>query len=748
MAEIFRFAAFLSYSSGDATFAKRLHRALEGFHIPKALGHFDLAGKPNRVYPVCRDREELAAGNLGEELQAALRASGALIVVCSPHAVASPWVDKEIRYFRSLGRAHRIFAIIADGEPNAALSAAADRECLPAALREGREEVLAGDARESKDGFRNAWLKVVAGLLSVNAGALQDRDRQQRRRFAVMVGAASAASVALIAASVVVSERSNARESFAARAKLLAERGSRAAALPFALAGLSGDRPAAQAVVDALGARLPLVAVLDAPRPTHEMQLSRDGKTFATRSGNDELALWDTTTGARRGPLHDAESFWFIGNGESVVLFADSHIEIIDTHSGSSIARMEPVSIARNGESAFTQGNVVAAQTGGDTIGVWNALSGQPVATLTSPDVALPLHLSPTGQRLLSCNDAQRCILWDVANQRKIAELDSVYGEAAFAPADDRLAARTGYGDATMWDANSGGVIRRWSQRANVSAVMFSADGTRLAIATDGGRGQLLDAHSGNTIADLGRVDNRTNAVQFSADGSRLMVIGPNATGSLWDARAGGQIASFSDNDSVNVMQSSRDGSRLVIQSFDQKASIWDGLSGRKIADLGSIDPIESVTFSTPPRLLLVRTQGAASLWTHDGRRFVDFGIQEIQELALRSVSEIDIQMSEDGQRIAALDAEGLVRILNSSQPPITGEGETLRQRICAANGRVTPAFRREDREADDTVARHMKGRPWNMCDWRGLSSAAGWFQTLRYWAVRSGLAKDYAEND
>jgi hypothetical protein len=52
MAELFRYAAFISYSSKDAPFAQRLHRALEAYAIPKSLGAFDLigGGKKNRIY--------------------------------------------------------------------------------------------------------------------------------------------------------------------------------------------------------------------------------------------------------------------------------------------------------------------------------------------------------------------------------------------------------------------------------------------------------------------------------------------------------------------------------------------------------------------------------------------------------------------------------------------------------------------------------------------------------------------------
>src|SRR5712691_10234337 len=138
VAELFRYAAFISYSSKDAPFARRLHRALESYGIPSTIGEFDLlggGGKKNRVYPVFRDREELPSGELGEALKAGLRASGALIVVSSPNSAASEWVEKEIAFYLTLGRRDRIFAIIADDAPIALDGRDATADCFPPIIR-------------------------------------------------------------------------------------------------------------------------------------------------------------------------------------------------------------------------------------------------------------------------------------------------------------------------------------------------------------------------------------------------------------------------------------------------------------------------------------------------------------------------------------------------------------------------------------------------------------------------------------
>jgi hypothetical protein len=207
MTEIYRYAAFVSYSSRDARFANRLHGALERYGIPASLGKFDLigGGKTNRIYPVFRDREELAAGHLGPQIEANLKASAALIVVCSPNSAASPWVQKEIEFFLALGRRDKIFAIIADTAPLLDEHGADFTPlCFPPAFRGDALngdplEPLAADARRGQDGFRKSWLKIVAGLIGVSPGQIIDRDRKRRAQQSLAVIAGVGASLAAAA---------------------------------------------------------------------------------------------------------------------------------------------------------------------------------------------------------------------------------------------------------------------------------------------------------------------------------------------------------------------------------------------------------------------------------------------------------------------------------------------------------------------------------------------------------------------
>ena len=96
----FKYRAFLSYSHRDSAWGKWLHSALEGYRIDKDLvGRQTPAGPvPKTLRPIFRDREDFSAGHsLTEQTLAALEASRFLIVICSPNAAQSKYVNEEIR---------------------------------------------------------------------------------------------------------------------------------------------------------------------------------------------------------------------------------------------------------------------------------------------------------------------------------------------------------------------------------------------------------------------------------------------------------------------------------------------------------------------------------------------------------------------------------------------------------------------------------------------------------------------------
>ncbi len=204
-----RYMGFLSYSHQDAAIADWLHEALEQFRVPPRLvGKLTEHGPvPKRLAPIFRDQRELAAAHdLGEEIEEAIEASRFLIVLCSPAAARSRWIEEEIACFKRLHREDRILAAIIDGEPFASDTPGREtEECFPAALRvhydrrgrptTQRAEPIAADLREDGDGRKMGMLKLAAGMIGVGLDDLAQRETRRRHQRLYLVTAASVAGM-------------------------------------------------------------------------------------------------------------------------------------------------------------------------------------------------------------------------------------------------------------------------------------------------------------------------------------------------------------------------------------------------------------------------------------------------------------------------------------------------------------------------------------------------------------------------
>lgn len=195
-----KYSAFISYNHRDRREAIRLHRALEGYRVPKRLrgcpSPLGVLGK--RLPPFFRDRDELASSSdLAAAVREGLEQSAFLIVVCSPNSAQSRWVNEEIRSFIAMGRRDRIRLIVVDGVP---MSDDPALDCIPPAILEGAEgEPLAADARKGQDGRDGARLKVLAALLGVPYDELRQREAQRRQRRLLAITVASSMGFAVTA---------------------------------------------------------------------------------------------------------------------------------------------------------------------------------------------------------------------------------------------------------------------------------------------------------------------------------------------------------------------------------------------------------------------------------------------------------------------------------------------------------------------------------------------------------------------
>ena len=183
--EEYVYDAFISYSHRDLNWARWVQRRVETFRVPKDVPNRSLMGRHLRVF---RDQTDLAGSELQEALRKELRASRDLIVICSPASAASRWVNDEVSFFRSLGEGRRIIPFIVKGEPE---SDKPELECYVPALRNEENWHPLG-ASVPEIGRNKAFLKLIAILLDLRFNRLVDREKQRRRRSALIAGSAAA----------------------------------------------------------------------------------------------------------------------------------------------------------------------------------------------------------------------------------------------------------------------------------------------------------------------------------------------------------------------------------------------------------------------------------------------------------------------------------------------------------------------------------------------------------------------------
>lgn len=220
----FEYKAFITYSHKDSKAASRLQRSLESHRVPaRLIGKDSPQGKIEaRVGAIFRDREDLSAGvDLSQSINTALLKSEYLIVICSPAARASRWVNLEICEFRKIHGDDKILCYVIDGKPFAASSGYAHNlECFPPALgyiesdgeARASTEPIAADCRAGADGRRLATLKIISGLLGIRLDELIQRDAQRRtwRMAAVASGSLAIAAFTLLLALVAFNARNEA----------------------------------------------------------------------------------------------------------------------------------------------------------------------------------------------------------------------------------------------------------------------------------------------------------------------------------------------------------------------------------------------------------------------------------------------------------------------------------------------------------------------------------------------------------
>jgi WD40 repeat protein len=606
--------AFVSYSHRDEKMGAWLHRSLEKFRVPKPLvgrKHSDTV-IPRRFFPIFRDRDELpTAASLGKQINQALRESRFLIVVCSPNAAKSQWVNEEIKYFKSLGREDRVMCFIVDGEPNAPTGQGQqDKECFPPAIRfqvdkngkllKTAANPIAADARRGRDGRRNAFLKLIAGIIGVGFNKLKRRESE--RRFRAMTVASALMFIMVLSFAILTWQAVSAKNQavgvqsdlLLSRAHLLIDSGETQEALANLARAIElnpANRVAAARTIALITQRnypYRLTKFEGHKDQARSCRFSSDGR-YLVSAGHDRTAkIWDTRTGLLHGkPMVQR------GKINSAVFSPDNRF-------------------------------VLTASTDG-MASLWDALTTRRIVSFQHDEEVLSAQFSQDGQHIITASSDSSVVVWDLDRARlavaDIPDIESVRPGTPWA----QLYELTPF-EIKSIGSGSPAVERyrivpfeiKFAPESAAHIAAFSPNGTIILTASVDKTVRLWDITQGLPAADPLRHENPVRKAVFSPDGRMLATATIEGVVRIWNTATGQQmLPSIHYNGSINSIVFSQDSRRLVIASNDETAGIWDTQSGMRVgAPLQHGGIVSSAMFNPPGnRLVTASWDGTARIW-------------------------------------------------------------------------------------------------------------------------------------
>jgi WD40 repeat protein len=489
--------AFVSYShAADGRLAPALQQGMQrlakSWFQPRAL----------RVF---RDESALSANpHLWSSIERALDEGTWFVLLASPDAVASQWVNRELEYWLAHKSVDNILPVVTDGTWEWTEAGLEGTAVLPAFRNafggEPRHidlrwahDVTDVDLRNSR--FRDAVAQLAAPVHGVAKDDLESEDVRHHRRARRLARAAIATLVVLLVAAIIGGGIA-VHSTSVARAQTREANTQRLVGQSAALIDTKRD--------------LAMLLALEANRGKD--RLDTRGALF------NALVHDPTFLGYIRQGSSNMQTVAFLGNGRVVVGHNDGTITTIDVASHRVVGPVVHAFDTPVVETRVTPDNrsIVAIGSDGDKIGIFDAATGRRIREFAPAQPIGEYAISNDGRFLAAGGYVEvpaqpKVFVWDLRSSALVTTLSP----------DPSLQTA---------QANSG---------SNFAAAAFSPKGL-LAVSGNAGTISLFDTTSFRPVGKLGGVPDVVGAtLEFSRDGTRLVSGDASNHGlMLWDVAA------------------------------------------------------------------------------------------------------------------------------------------------------------------------------------------------------------------
>jgi len=575
------YKAFISYSTAaDGKFAPALQSALHNFAKP----WYKL-----RSIRVFRDVTSLAATpELWPSIEAVLNESEYFLLLASPQAAQSYWVDREVKWWLENRSIKKIFIVLTDGvliwdrktndydwEQTTALP--------PCLHNQFKNEPLYVDFRWIKKGenlslrnsqFRSTVLGIAAPLYGKDKDVLDGEDVRQRRRN---IRFASSAGVGL---SIAI---------------LLAVWGIREANLQQRMRYLTSQSELLRNQQTSL---LPQSVLLAAEamqyKPTFE----------ADQALHKSLSLLGPNPIAQR--IYNLPDLVLSPHGKYLVLIPfEGSVEIQDTISGKAITSLinlypngSPIPAIRQISFSADEKYIATLSSLGISTFVWELPSGREVFRTPANRGAITVAaLSADGKHLATGHTDGRIYVWNVSRGDEFLSFSHSDSPTIikFSPDGKYLAVTSSqgiyYGSpskqlVSLWNVLEGREIAKLQHASPITEFIFSPDSKYIA-----------------TTSRVGEEQEKQE---------RLGIV------KIWDTETGREASQIQQEDQINTMTFSPKGEYLLTGSSDGTARFWSVDSGKEQLSTnhgGTVDLVDFFTVENYSHFITAGDDGVMRLW-------------------------------------------------------------------------------------------------------------------------------------
>jgi WD40 repeat protein len=753
-----QYEAFISYShEADPGLAAMLQRTLNRIARPPYKWW---QWWPPRVF---RDQTNLAAAaDLAGEIREALLASDSLVLLASPAAADSPWVDGEASTWCTNKPLDRLFIALVEG--NLAWDDArgdfdpARTDALPPSLAGvfdaeplwvdltavGRDKASARDPR-----FLDGAATLAAAIRGADKDALVGEDARQHRRTKQLVAGAvglltTLTVVAAAAAVYAFVQRDHARtQARLALSRQLAAQAvaeldvnpERSLTLAARAASTAATNEARDALSRSLRTSLARAVVRVGKTRVWDVAFSADGQRLAAGSEDGKARTWETRSRKLLGTFT-------AGVPVSSVRFSPDGSLAVIAGSGQSAAKVWRVASEASSPTqslgvgvlaaTFSPDGKLVATAGYDGLQLWRVATGRQVRLPTRPRRSVTLKsvaFSRDGTRVIAAGSIEAgsssaAWVWDVRRRKLLATFrppkDVGLVDAAFSADPDSVVTAADDGVARVWDvsAPAEAPLQLAGHADALESATFSSDGRYVLTASDDATARFWDVKTRRTVAVLLGHSGPVLAAAFSRNDRLLATAASDGTLRLWSSPKEPVLElPTRDNKTVRDVAFSPDGRRLATASEDGTARLWT-LAKRTASpplrhgrDRIAGDWVESVSFSrSGARVLTAGDDGTAKVWNaRTGARLAT--LVEPGDSELRAA-----EFSPDGGVVAAAGADGELHVWRWARG---GPGQALpghTQRVegvaFAPDGRVLASA-----SWDGTLRLWTRGAAWKKAD-------------------------------